>query len=75
MGLSEYLLTITTVYFATPENEWASLIGAHVPPWVVHRRYGHSVVLRGQTKDTPLWQPWVEPLCYWVLFAEPSIWS
>ena len=37
MGLSEYLLTITTAaqYFATPENDWASLIGAHVPPWVV----------------------------------------
>ena len=37
MGLSEYLLTIITgaQYFATPENEWGSLILPHPPEWMV----------------------------------------
>ena len=73
MGLSEYLLTITTAaqYFATPENEWASLIGAHVPPWVVPQSAtAIQWFYEGKPKGVSLpWQPWVEPLCYWVLFA------
>tara|TARA_B100000959_G_scaffold205535_1_gene215443 strand:+ start:623 stop:907 length:285 start_codon:yes stop_codon:yes gene_type:complete len=37
MGLSEYLLTITTgaQYYATPENEWATLIGPQIADWMV----------------------------------------
>jgi hypothetical protein len=33
IGLSEYLLTITTgaQHYATPENEWATLIGPYLP--------------------------------------------
>ena len=68
MGLSEYLLTITTAaqYFATPENEWASLIGAHVPPWVVPQSAtAIQWFYEGKPKGVSLpWQPWVEPLCY-----------
>jgi len=35
IGLSEYLLTITTgaQHYATPENEWATLIGPYLPGW------------------------------------------
>ncbi len=73
MGLSEYLLTITTAaqYFATPENEWASLINGHVPSWMVPQS---ATAIRWFYEGKPQgasipWQPWVEPLCYWILFA------
>ena len=73
MGLSEYLLTITTAaqYFATPENNWASLIGAHVPPWVVPQSAAAiQWFYEGKPQEISLpWQPWIEPLCYWALFA------
>ena len=73
MGLSEYLLTITTAaqYFATPENNWASLIGAYVPPWVVPQSAtAIQWFYEGKPQEILLpWQPWIEPLCYWALFA------
>ncbi|MFT5376063.1 MAG: hypothetical protein ACI906_002897 [Candidatus Latescibacterota bacterium] len=73
MGLSEYLLTIITgaQYFATPENEWASLIGFHVPSWMVPQNTAAITwFYEGLPEGTALpWQPWVEPLSYWALFV------
>ncbi len=73
MGLSEYLLTIITSaqYFATPENEWAALIGFHVPVWMVPQSpEAITWFYEGLPEGTALpWQPWVEPLCYWAIFV------
>jgi len=73
MGLSEYLLTIITSaqYFATPENEWASLIGFHVPSWIAPQDPAAIAwFYEGLPEGSSLpWRPWVEPLCYWALFV------
>ncbi len=71
MGLSEYLLTIITgaQYFATPENEWGSLILPHLPEWMVPQspeaiKWFFEGAPRGM--GVP-WEVWVEPLCYWTV--------
>jgi hypothetical protein len=73
MGLSEYLLTIITSaqYFATPENDWAALIGSHVPVWMAPQSpEAITWFYEGLPEGTALpWQPWIEPLCYWAVFA------
>ena len=73
MGLSEYLLTIITSaqYFASPENDWAALIGSHVPVWMAPQSpEAITWFYEGLPEGTALpWQPWIEPLCYWAVFA------
>jgi hypothetical protein len=73
MGLSEYLLTITTgaQYFATPENEWGALIGPHVPQWIVPQSpTAINWFYEGLPAGVPLpWRVWVAPLCYWSILV------
>jgi hypothetical protein len=73
MGLSEYLLTQTTgmQYYATPENDWANLIGPHVPEWLVPQsQLAIKWFYEGLPAGTPLpWREWVAPLCYWSILV------
>ena len=78
IGFTEYVLPITTglYYFATPENNWASLIHPHVPEWMVPQnpdaiRYFYE----GLPEGRPLpWGAWLEPLAYWCLFILAFYW-
>ena len=78
IGFTEYVLPITTglYYFATPENNWASLIHPHVPEWMVPQdpdaiRYFYE----GLPEGRPLpWGAWLEPLAYWCLFILTLYW-
>ncbi len=73
MGLSEYLLTITTgaQYYATPENEWATLIGPYIPAWMVPQSPSAITwFYEGLPKGTPLpWRVWIAPLAYWSILV------
>ena len=69
LGLTEYLLPIITApqYYATPENEWATLVLPHIPKWVVPQdgeavKWFYEGAPAGRTIP---WRPWVIPLCYW----------
>ncbi|MFH1567423.1 MAG: DUF6785 family protein [Gemmatimonadota bacterium] len=72
LGLSEYLLTIITgaQYYATPENEWATLILPHIPEWMVPQ--GGSAIkwfYEGAPRGTPIpWGVWIGPLLCWGVF-------
>ena len=69
MGLSEYLLPIITApyYFATPENEWASLILPHIPAWMAPQNpEAVKWFYEGAPRHRAIpWQAWARPLCYW----------
>ena len=69
MGLTEYLLPIITSaqYYATPENEWATLILPHIPTWMVPQ---DAEAVKWFYEGAPPgrgipWHAWVIPLCYW----------
>ena len=73
LGLSAYLIPIlaSPTYYATPENEWASLFFQHIPAWLAPMepramRFFYEGLLSGG----PLpWQVWVKPLALWSVFA------
>ncbi len=63
---------------ATPENHWEEDIFPHLPrhllvddPLVLRRLYGGEASLY----DSGLWQPWVGPVLWWVLFAGLVVWT
>jgi len=69
MGLTAYLLPIIAgaEYYATPENEWATLILPHVPEWMVPQspeaiKWFYEGAPRGL--GVP-WDAWLPPLTYW----------
>ena len=69
MGLTQYLLPIITgaQYYATPENEWATLILPHVPQWMVPQspeaiKWFYEGAPQGM--GIP-WDAWMGPLSYW----------
>jgi len=69
MGLSEYLLTIITgcQYYATPENEWVTLILPFIPEWMILQdpetiKWFYEGAPRGM--GIP-WEVWAGPLFYW----------
>lgn len=72
MGLSEYLLTIITAcqYYATPENDWATLILPLVPEWMVPQ--GANAIkwfYEGAPAGTGIpWEAWLGPLASWAVF-------
>ncbi len=73
LGLSAYLIPIlaSPTYYATPENEWASLFFQHVPTWLApmeprSMRLFYEGLLGG---GTPPWLIWVKPLALWSVFA------
>ncbi|MEE2657934.1 MAG: DUF6785 family protein [Candidatus Latescibacterota bacterium] len=69
MGLSEYLVTIISgaQYYATPENEWATLIHPYLPDWIGPRsETAVKWFYEGAPKGSGIpWQAWARPLAYW----------
>lgn len=72
MGLTEQLLPIiaSVGYFASPENEWAELIAAHTPKWLVPQ---DPEALRRFFEGSPEgagipWSAWAVPLTAWLAF-------
>jgi len=72
MGLTEYLLPIIAgaQYYATPENEWATLILPYIPEWLVPQ--GAAAVKQfyeGAPRGMGVpWDAWVTPLFFWGIF-------
>ncbi|HIM57437.1 MAG TPA: hypothetical protein EYM39_12100 [Candidatus Latescibacteria bacterium] len=69
MGLTEYLLPIISGahYYATPENEWVTLIHPYVREWMVPQsaqavKWFYEGAPRGM--GVP-WAVWARPLCWW----------
>jgi hypothetical protein len=69
MGLTEYLLPMISgaQYYATPENEWATLILPHVPEWLVPQS---AQAVKWFYEGSPAgvgvpWAVWLPPLMYW----------
>ena len=69
MGLSEYLLPIITAsqYYATPENEWATVIQPFVQSWMVPQ---DALAIKWFYEGAPRgmgipWAVWIAPLAYW----------
>jgi len=60
----------TPYYFATPENEWPSLLVPHLPKWAFPTDEGGVMgwFFQGMPAgETFPWQQWVLPLFWWVL--------
>jgi hypothetical protein len=71
MGLCEILVANITslTYYATPENEWATLIQPHAPEWIGPQspmavKWFYEGAPRGA--DVP-WVAWVQPLAIWAV--------
>jgi len=72
-GLMRYLvpLAVSPHYFATPENEWATLFHQHLPDWMVVRDpkavfYFYEKLPDG---DRIPWMAWVKPIVGWSTFV------
>ena len=72
MGLTAYILPIIAGphYYATPENEWATLILPFVREWMVPQspeaiKWFYEGAPRGL--GVP-WDAWIRPLAYWGIF-------
>ena len=60
-------------YFATPENDWQSLIHPHIPHWMMPRQLGDAQFFfegMGAAYTVP-WKAWLLALAAW----QPFIWS
>lgn len=58
-------------WFATPENDWATLFHAYLPPWLT---VPHREVLRGYYEGGPFWKrnvlnAWLSPFLAWTAFV------
>ena len=78
VGFVENLLPILAglYYYATPENDWETLIHPHVPEWLAPQdalavRYFYEGLPAGASVP---WGAWVEPLIYWCLFMCSMYW-
>ena len=60
-------------YFATPENDWQSLIHPHIPHWMMPRQLGDAqFFFEGMGADYVVpWKAWLMALAAW----QPFIWS
>lgn len=72
MGFGGYFVPLVAgaFYYATPENNWQTLLWDHIPAWVVPR---DPVLIQGLFEgigaEQPIpWGPWVMPLLLWGLF-------
>jgi hypothetical protein len=65
-GLFRYLLgsMIAPIYFATPENEWASLLHPHLSEWLtpLDPKLARDFYEGG---DRVPWAGWVKPIIFW----------
>ena len=69
MGLTEYLLPIMggVQYYATPENEWMTLIHPYIPTWLVPQ---NALAVKWFFEGSPAgvgvpWAVWIAPLLFW----------
>ena len=60
-------------YFATPENNWQSLIHPHIPHWMMPRQLGDAqFFFEGMGADYVVpWKAWLLALAAW----QPFVWS
>ena len=72
-GLMRYLipLAVSPFYFATPENEWATLFHQHLPEWMVVSDpkavfYFYEQLPEG---DAIPWRAWLKPIVGWSVFV------
>jgi hypothetical protein len=73
MGLTGFFLSYLTgaQYYASPENEWATLFLEHVPSWMIVQ---DPVAVRRYFEGNPTgvvsipWGAWIEPLVAWGIF-------
>ena len=72
-GLMRYLipLAVSPFYFATPENEWATLFHQHLPEWMVVSDpkavfYFYEQLPEG---DPIPWRAWLKPIVGWSVFV------
>ncbi|MEO2003724.1 MAG: DUF6785 family protein, partial [Candidatus Poribacteria bacterium] len=65
-GLFRYVLgcVIAPHYFATPENEWASLLHPHLSTWLTPT---DPAVVRGfyEGAESVPWAGWLRPILFW----------
>lgn len=70
MGLTEYLLPIISgsMYYATPENEWAELVHPYIPPWLVPQDFNAvKYFFEGSPRGSGIiWSAWLIPLAAWI---------
>ena len=70
MGLTEYLLPIISgsTYYATPENEWATLIHPYIPTWLVPQDPSAvKFFYEGSPKGLGIaWSAWLVPMAAWI---------
>ena len=73
MGLTGFFLSYLTgaQYYASPENEWATLFLEHVPSWMIVQ---DVTAVQRYFEGNPSgvtqipWSAWIEPLAAWGLF-------
>ncbi|NOZ22030.1 MAG: hypothetical protein GXP25_13190 [Planctomycetes bacterium] len=73
LGLIGFLLAMmaTPYYFASVENQWAENIHQYIPRWAFPSDAGGAMrcFFDGLPPGESIpWQPWVIPLCWWMLF-------
>ncbi|MBT5961048.1 MAG: hypothetical protein HOG99_05895, partial [Gemmatimonadetes bacterium] len=70
MGLTGFFLSYLTgaQYYASPENEWATLFLEHVPSWMIVQ---DATAVQRYFEGNPSgvtqipWSAWIEPLLAW----------
>ena len=71
VGIMGYLPPLLTApyYYATPENDWATIIQPHIPSWLVPDPSTAKAFFEGLPKGAPIpWQVWIFPLLAWSVF-------
>ncbi len=69
MGLTEYLLPITAgaVYYATPENDWASVVHPFIRDGLVPDPQAAKDFYEGLPEGASVpWKAWLPPLANWI---------
>ena len=78
IGFTENLLPIIAglYYYATPENNWETLIHPHVPEWIApHDPLAVKYFFEGLPEGMSLpWDAWFYPLLYWCSFIVSLFW-
>ena len=71
-GLVTNLFHILTrpFYYATPENDWASILLPHIPGWMAPRESHVAYYFYNglPSAESLPWQAWVLPLLWWLAF-------
>ena len=61
---------VKPTYFATPENQWATLLHPHIPSWIAPSDVDGSITLffKGVPAGRKIpWGVWAVPMLWWVL--------